>query len=257
VSDGVAEPLVSIIVPFFGREHYLDGCLRALLDQEDAGGRTEIILVDNGSTDQGARIVRRYPEVVLLREQKRGAYAARNTGIRRARAPIVAFTDADCVVDSGWVRAAVHSLSDLSVGIVIGRCDYPPEASLGLKLLGAYENAKADFVASRRGPAHHFAYANNMAVRASVFETVGPFEEWERAADTELVHRLARQRPDLRLVFNPRLQVTHREFLRLRDRLGRLSLYTTTNARISTFTELGLRERLGVLGHLVRGGGRS
>ncbi len=46
------------------------------------------------------------------------------------------------------------------------------------------------------------------------------FEEWQRAADTELVHRLASRRPDLRLVFDPSMRVTHLEFLRLRDRLG-------------------------------------
>ena len=106
---------------------------------------------------------------------------------------------------------------------------------------------------TRCAPAYHFAYANNMAVRASVFEQIGPFREWERAADTELVHRLAAKRPDLRLAYLRGMQVTHLEFLRVRDRLRRLSLYTHTNSRVATFRELGASERAAVLLHLLRG----
>ncbi len=108
-------------------------------------------------------------------------------------------------------------------------------------MLGAYENAKADYVVHHCAPAYRFAYANNMAVRTSVFEELGLFREWQRAADSELVHRLASERPDLRLVYRPSMRVTHLEFLRVRDRVRRLSLYTETNSRISTFRELRIR----------------
>ena len=91
-----------------------------------------------------------------------------------------------------------------------------------------------------------------MAVRASVFAEIGPFEQWARAADSELVHRVARARPDLRLVYRPSMVVTHMEFLRTRDRVRRLSLYTKTNARIQGFRELGIADRVGVLGQLLR-----
>lgn len=249
----MSAPAVSVIVPFFDREPYLDGCIQALLAQDEPGDDVEIILVDNGSTDRGLSVVARYPGLIVLREEKRGAYAARNTGLRRASAPIVAFTDADCVVGPGWIRAVREGMQDPGVGIMIGQSDYPAEATLGLRLLAAYENAKADYVASRCTAPYRFAYANNMAVRASVFGELGPFEEWDRAADTELVHRAAARRPDLRFVFNRSMRVTHREFLRLRDRAGRLALYTRTNAKIATFRELGARQRLGVLARMFRG----
>ncbi len=125
------------------------------------------------------------------------------------------------------------------------------QASRALRLLGAYENAKAEYVVTRCARAHHFAYANNMAVRASVFVELGPFREWGRAADTELVHRLAARRPDLRLAYSPSMRVTHHEFLRVRDRLRRLSLYTQTNAQIDGFRELGPAQRAGVLRYLL------
>ena len=59
--------------------------------------------------------------------------------------------------------------------------------------------------------AYYFGYANNMAVRASVFEELGLFKEWERAAASELVQRLAlkRQRLDLWLGYWCSMRVTH------------------------------------------------
>ncbi len=51
------------------------------------------------------------------------------------------------------------------------------------------------------------------------------------------------------------MRVTHLEFVSARERARRLKLYTGTNSRISTFRELGVWQRLGVLMHLVRGRG--
>jgi glycosyltransferase involved in cell wall biosynthesis len=250
-------PGVSVVVPFVDRPRHLEACLEALLTQDDIGSPVEIIVVDNGSTDEAGSAIARHRDIVVLREARRGAYAARNTGLERARAPIVAFTDADCVADRGWLRSVCAGMLDPGVAILIGQCRYPASASLPLRLLGAYENAKADYVLSHCPPACHFAYANNMAVRLSVFEELGPFREWQRAADSELVHRLAARRPDLRTAFRPSMRVTHLEFLRVRDRLRRLSLYTRTNAQIDSFRELGVAERAGVLRQLLASRARS
>lgn len=246
-------PRVSVVVPFRDRQRHLRACVEALVAQEDIGGAVEIILVDNGSADQGAAIAASYPDVMLVHEGRAGAYPARNAALRHVRAPIVAFTDADCVVARDWLRAVCDGMADPGVGMVVGACRYPPNASSGLAVLAAYENAKADYVINRCPPPYHFAYANNMAVRTALFAELGPFVEWARAGDTELVQRMARRRPDLRLAFNPSMRITHLEFLRLRDRLRRLSLYTQTNARIGSFRELGTARRLAVLLHLLRG----
>jgi glycosyltransferase involved in cell wall biosynthesis len=243
------------VVPFFNSERHIAACIESLLGQDDVGGDVELIFINNGSTDGSPSVVGRYPELTVLEEQTPGAYAARNTGIQRARAPLIALTDADCVVDRDWLRSVREGMEDPAIGILVGHCRYPSNASLALHVLGAYENAKVEYVIDRCAPAHHFAYANNMAVRASVFEELGLFKEWRRAADSELVHRLASSRPDLRLAYRRSMRVTHMEFLHARGRARRLSLYTRTNTKIATFRELGPRQRLGVLVHLLRGPG--
>lgn len=244
-------PQVSIVVPFFNSERHLAACIESLLAQD--GGSFEVILIDNGSTDGSASIAARYSELTVLAESTPGAYAARNAGLRRARAPLVAFTDADCVVAGDWLRSLCDGFRDPGVAIQLGHCRYPAHASWMLRLLGAYENAKTEFVVDRCDAVHHFGYANNMAVRASIFEELGLFKEWKRAADSELVHRVAAARPELRTAYRPSMQVTHLEFVQARQRARRLALYTRTNSKIETFRELGVRQRLGVLLHLLRG----
>jgi glycosyltransferase involved in cell wall biosynthesis len=244
---------VSVVVPFFNNEHSLAACIESLLAQEDVRGAYEVILVSNRSTDSSASIAERYSGLTVLDEPTPGAYAARNTGIRSARAPLIAFTDADCVVADDWLRSIQDGMVDPEVAILLGHFRYPASASPVLRLLGAYENAKADYVLRRCASAHHFGYANNMAVRASVFEEVGLFKEWKRAADSELIHRLAVSRPDLRVAYHPSMRVTHLEFQRTRDRVRRMSLYTQTNAKIDNFRELGPAQHVGVVLHMLQG----
>ena len=246
-------PSVSVVVPFFNSEATIAACIESLLAQEDVGGRYEIILIDNRAADASASIVGRYPDLIVLDEQTPGAYAARNTGIERASAPVIAFTDADCVTDSDWLRSILDGMRDARTAVLLGHCRYPAEASRTLRWLGAYENAKTEYVIHHCPAAHHFAYCNNMAVRASVFEEVGLFKTWQRAADSEFVHRLAARRPDLKLTYRQAMRITHLEFDRGRERARRLKLYQGTNSKIATFRELSLRQRLGVLRHLLRG----
>lgn len=244
-------PGVSVIVPFFDSERYIRACVESLLSQEQIEGGCELIFVNNGSSDTSPSIVADYPELIVLDEPTQGAYTARNTGLRRATAPLVAFTDADCQVAPDWLRAIQDGMADPSIAILIGHCRYPQEASLALRALGTYENAKTEYVVTRGDSSHRFAYANNMAVRASVFEEVGPFKEWKRAADSELVHRVAERRPDLNLRYHRSMRMTHMEFTTATARLSRLAVYSQTNAQMSTFRELSLTNRLGILLHML------
>lgn len=245
-------PLVSVVAPVFNNGSHLRRCIESLLNQQGLVVAHQVILVDNGSTDDSLRIAENYPEITVLREPKRGAYPARNTGIAHAQAEIVAFTDGDCEADPNWLQAVLREMNDSSVAVAVGHCRYPSSASLALRFLGAYENAKADYVLTHCDRQYHFGYTNNMAVRTSIFEELGPFREWKRAGDTELIHRIAANKPEMRVVFSHAMRVKHLEFTQGMPRVSRLRTYTRTNGRIETFRELGVRQRLGVLGRLLR-----
>jgi len=87
-------PLVSVIIPVLNGEAYLDEALASVRGQ--AGGRTEVIVVDDGSTDGTADVVRaRHGDVRYHYQENAGVGAARNAGLRLARGEFIAFLDAD------------------------------------------------------------------------------------------------------------------------------------------------------------------
>jgi glucosyl-dolichyl phosphate glucuronosyltransferase len=99
-------PAVTVVVCTWNRAALLDGALDALVHQEQAP-RHEILVVDNGSRDHSGAVVQRWasrhPQIVYVLEPRPGLSCARNAGVRRARAPIVAFTDDDVRVAPDWM----------------------------------------------------------------------------------------------------------------------------------------------------------
>jgi cellulose synthase/poly-beta-1,6-N-acetylglucosamine synthase-like glycosyltransferase len=73
------------------------------------------LVVDDGSTDDTATVVGRYPAVRLLYQSNAGPAAARNSGASEARAPIILFTDDDCVPTPDWLDAMLEPFTDSEV----------------------------------------------------------------------------------------------------------------------------------------------
>ncbi len=109
-------PSVSVIVPVYNGARTIRACLESLLGQRYP---CEIIVVENGSTDDTSQQVERYA-VRLARCEQRGPAAARNAGIACSQAEVIAFTDADCIADPGWVEELVKPYAEAEVGGVGG-----------------------------------------------------------------------------------------------------------------------------------------
>ena len=96
-------PDISVIIPFYNVEEYIGECLDSVIAQE--GVKTELILVDDGSTDGSAEIVksfmRRHDNISLYHEYGKGPSAARNLGVKYAKGRYIAFLDADDLLRKG------------------------------------------------------------------------------------------------------------------------------------------------------------
>ncbi|MBR5046903.1 MAG: glycosyltransferase family 2 protein, partial [Eubacterium sp.] len=115
------KPLVSIIVPVYDVEEYLDRCVESLLSQTLKD--IEIILIDDGSPDRCGEICDRYAvqdhRVRVIHKENAGLSRARNQGIDEARADLIAFIDSDDYVDHDMIEMLYDNLikedADVSV----------------------------------------------------------------------------------------------------------------------------------------------
>lgn len=101
----------SIIIPTFNGASRIGSCLDALTAQL-RGRDIEILVIDDGSKDNTAEVVRHYSAVRLISQANAGPAAARNHGARVARGKILLFTDDDCVPMPNWLDAMLNCFND-------------------------------------------------------------------------------------------------------------------------------------------------
>lgn len=102
---------VSIIIPTFNGASRIGNCLDALV-KEITEHNAEILVVNDGSTDNTTDIVGRYPGVRLINQANSGPAAARNHGAKEAQGTIILFTDDDCVPIPDWLRSMIAPFDD-------------------------------------------------------------------------------------------------------------------------------------------------
>src|SRR5688572_5665963 len=102
------DPVVSVIIAVWNSPCQIRQCLAALERQTLPRDQFEILVVDNGSTDDTAAVAHAVPGVTVIEEARPGSYAARNRGLVAARGEYVAFTDADCLPAPDWLEAALR-----------------------------------------------------------------------------------------------------------------------------------------------------
>ena len=189
--------MFSVIIPLYNKEQYIERCLDSVLAQSFQC--CEIIVVDDGSTDQSLTLVRTYDDsrIKIITQNNQGAGAARNTGILNASRPWVAFLDAD----DSWTTDHLEELSLLvksfeNVGIVATKSieintDLLPDIKVENK---QWKRQCVDYfkcAAKISGLIHSSA----VAVRRTVFDKVGLFNNFEQGEDTELWSRICLSYP--------------------------------------------------------------
>lgn len=126
----MTSPLVSVVVPAHNAGSYLRECIESVVSQDYSP--LELIVVDDGSTDDTPNILSEYAHrICAIKQENSGAAAARNNGMARAAGKYIAFLDSDDVWLPGKLRQQVAVLEDdPAVGLVCSRwrCWYPDES---------------------------------------------------------------------------------------------------------------------------------
>jgi glycosyltransferase involved in cell wall biosynthesis len=163
----VSDPAISVVIPARNAAATIRRTL-ACLAAQDLELPYEVIVVDAGSADETASVARATgPDVRVVSAGPVGPAHARNAGVAAARAPRVAFTDADCFPTPGWLAAGIQALERAT--LVQGAVEPDPDAERG-----PFDRTIA--VTAENG----LYETANLFVRRDAFERVGGFEEWFR-----------------------------------------------------------------------------
>ena len=197
----------SIIVPVYNNARDLDTCLTALIATACPG--SEIIVVDDGSTDDTPTVAAQKGVRVLGLVKNAGPAAARNYGARHAQGDILFFVDADVVVQPGVVCRVAQAFEEHpDLAAVFGSYDACPRAR---GVVSQYRNLLHHFVHQQGHPAASTFWAGCGAIRRAVFQKMGGFDErrFPRPSieDIELGYRL--RGAGYRILLDKTLQGTH------------------------------------------------
>lgn len=112
-------PLVSIIIPVRNEAELLKNCLESISNLDYPKDRIEVIIADGMSTDDTVNTAKQLGARVVLNEKKTVS-PGRNVAFKLAKGEIIAFTDADCIVDKNWIINSVRYFEDDKIACVGG-----------------------------------------------------------------------------------------------------------------------------------------
>jgi glycosyltransferase involved in cell wall biosynthesis len=170
--------VISVIIPVFNDPDGLNDTLESLLLQDFPKNEYEIIIVDNGSTDNtrnvGNEFSKKYPllTTLLIEDKIRSSYAARNKGIAVARGELISFIDADITVRYDWLRN-IREIFDRKHIDCLG-CNVRLYSTR--KSIASLYNLLRDFTIKSDIEEAHYIPTCCLTVRREVFNKIGLFD---------------------------------------------------------------------------------
>uniref|UniRef100_C6DZV2 Glycosyl transferase family 2 n=1 Tax=Geobacter sp. (strain M21) TaxID=443144 RepID=C6DZV2_GEOSM len=193
-------PYVSVVIPAKNESAIIGWCLLALNQLRYRQDRIEVIVVDNGSTDETVGIAKQSGASVFVRPGLTIS-GLRNFGVRQARGEFIAFVDADVIVSADWLRNAMDCFSEevACVGCSPAIPEHATwvEKTWHLQVTSRGARCERDWIASM-----------NMVIRRSAFEAVGGFDETlVTCEDVDLGYRI--RRAGLKILYDTTISAVH------------------------------------------------
>lgn len=190
---------VSIIIPLYNSERYIEQVLEALFAQ-DYPGEKEIIVVNDGSTDSSRVLIRRFEAAGAIRvidQPNQGAVAATNAGFSAARYDIICSVDSDVVLHHDFLGKVMEEFDDVTVGAVQGYYRTPKGLPFWARMMGydvekRYDDIPGKYVTQ--------VCTGDTAYRRAALEKTGFFDPvFVYGYDNDMSYRL--QKAGYKLVF--------------------------------------------------------
>ena len=212
------KPDTSVVICVYNGADTLAGSLRAVAAQSFAPERYEVIVVDDGSTDDSARIAAQF-DVRLVRRPHRGLAAAKNAGWQAARGDWVAFTDDDCGPTRHWLQLLREAVDNGgrneptlgAAGRIIG---YPVPLPVPryVELTGGFNTDR-----HLQHPTFPYAPSGNAMYRREALAAVSGLDERYSSYESCDLHTRLRRSVGGAFHYEPRAVVFHRHYTTWRD----------------------------------------
>ncbi|MBU9889227.1 MAG: glycosyltransferase, partial [Candidatus Omnitrophica bacterium] len=212
-------PLVSFIIVHYNGKQLIRECLDSLAALHYPAEKREVIVVDNGSSDDSVKYIKRdYPSVKVLKNDVNNYARANNRGIRAARGEFIALANNDLVFDKAWLRELIKVMgTDKRIGAVTGKVLFPDG-----KLQGTGHYAFPNFYWSDRGfreqdvgqydKIEELRSISHCAIlyRSACLGDVGPLDEDFNMYVEDVDMAIRAGKKGWRLLYVPRARVYHK-----------------------------------------------
>lgn len=185
-------PFTSIIIPVLNGAAQVNACIKSLKNLDYPNDRYEIIVIDNGSTDNTLEILKK-ADIILLTESKKGRAYALNTGLKACQGSIICSTDISCIAEPLWLKRMTSHFQDPEVGCVAGEIKLLKDSNSPIIDFQERQNYMSPMYAKNRNKPPYFPFADgaSCAFRKDMLDQIGPFEEqFFKAADVEICYRM-------------------------------------------------------------------
>jgi len=190
-------PFFSVIIPLYNKEKYIHQCIESVLNQKFKD--FEIIIINDGSTDQSAQIVEKINDSKLqvYSQKNKGVSAARNLGVEKSSGKVIAFLDAD----DFWypthldeIYSLHHEFPEASLFATAYEIEYRPDFIKSFRFRSStIHNVFHPFYRYQKGSPLFFT--SNFALKKEIFVKEKGFKSHIHAEDTELFFRLGYKYP--------------------------------------------------------------
>jgi len=211
---------ISVVIVTHNDLDNLVGCLRSLAEQEYPEAATEVVVVDDGSTDRTAEALHTdFPGVRVISKPNEGADISRNRGIEETTGEFIAFIDSDCLAFPDWLARLVGRLAEDPNTVVGGRVLHRGsfwQRLTGIADFGEYQGLQLKEV--RTIP------TCNMGLRRTVLGGARFDPRLARGGGDTLFAGMLR-RKGATLIYDPAVVVVHRPSVEMTDLLNRAKRY--------------------------------
>lgn len=200
-------PFVSIIIPVYNANRYIAKCLSAIALSSYSS--FEVIVVDDGSTDDSSEIARKTGATVLKLSSQSGPAAARNFGSKEARGDILLFVDSDIVIQKDTLSQIVYDFDTKSdIAALFGSYDDSPAEQ---NFSSLYMNLRHHFVHQNSNTEATTFWAGCGAIRKAVFEAVGGYDynKYSRPCIEDIELGLRLRKNGYQIYLDKNIQVKH------------------------------------------------